>query len=250
MLGAGRISTLFSDVRRVAAGEGAGLKIVPLEGDREIAEGSYEVPVQAALVANLAEGGVVYDIGANIGFFSLLAARRVGPRGRVYAFEPVPRNVAAIERSARLNEFAGLEVLPLAAGAETGVAELNVARHIGGAVLASVGTPPDRRGAITVEVVTIDDVVAARGLLPPSLVKIDVEGAELDVLRGMRATLAAHRPVLICELDDATVPGLEEKTAALVALLAELGYAPERLAPAYGDIAWQVAHFVARPTEG
>ncbi len=249
MLGAGKISTLFSDVRRIAAGEGAGLKIVPLEGDREIAEGSYEIPVQEALVANLAEGGVVYDIGANVGFFALLAARCVGPQGRVYAFEPVPRNAAAIERSARLNGFAGLEVLTLAAGAESGVAELNVARHIGGAVLASVGTPPDRRGAIAVEVVTIDDAIAARGLRPPSLVKVDVEGAELDVIRGMRATLAAHRPVLVCELDDATEAGLEDKTGALVALLAGLGYTVERLAPGYGDIAWQVAHFVARPTE-
>ncbi len=249
MLGAGRISTLFSDVRRIADGPGAGLKIVPLEGDREIALGRYEVPVQTALFANLDDGGVFYDIGANIGFFSLLASRRVGPRGRVYAFEPLPRNAAAIERSARLNGFSGLEVFEVAAGAESGVADLNLARHIGGAVLASVGTPPDRRGSIAVEIVAIDDVIAERGLRPPSLVKIDVEGAEPDVIRGMRATLQTHRPALIVELDDATDAGLERKTDDLFALLAGLGYRLERLAPGYPDIAWRVAHFVARPEE-
>ena len=145
MLRLGKLSALFSDVRRIAGGEGTGLRIIPLEGDREIALGSYETPVQKALLDNVAAGGVVYDIGANVGFFSLLAARRVGPQGRVYALEPVARNAAAIERSARLNGFGAIEVFAKAAGAASGIAELNLARHIGGAVLASVGAPPDRR---------------------------------------------------------------------------------------------------------
>jgi FkbM family methyltransferase len=244
-----KLSALFSDVRRIAEGEGAGLKIIPMEGDREIALGSYELPVQTALFQNVAEGGVVYDIGANVGFFSLLSSRRVGAEGRVYAFEPLPRNVAAIERSARLNGFTWLEVFAKAAGAASGEAELNLARHIGGAMLASIGSPPDRRGSIPVEVVAVDDLIRERSLRPPSLVKIDVEGAELEVIRGMEATLRAHRPVLICELDDASEAGLEAKIADLSVLLAGLGYGLERLAPGYGDIGWQVAHFVARPRD-
>ena len=249
MLGLGNLSALFSDVRRIAGGEGAGLRIIPLEGDREIALGSYETPVQEALLDNVAAGGVVYDIGANVGFFSLLAARRVGPQGRVYAFEPVARNAAAIERSARLNGFVALEVFTKAAGAASGIAELNLARHIGGAVLASVGAPPDRRGSVSVEVVAIDDLIRERGLRSPSLVKMDVEGAELEVIRGMKATLQAHRPVVICELDDATEAGLEQKIDELSALLAGLGYGLERLASCYPGVGWQVAHFVARPND-
>jgi FkbM family methyltransferase len=249
MLRFGNLSTLFSDVRRIAGGKGAGLRIIPLEGDREIALGAYETPVQVALLDNVAAGGVVYDIGANVGFFSLLAARRVGPQGRVYAFEPVARNAAAIERSARLNGFEALEVFAKAAGAASGIAELNLARHIGGAVLASVGVPPDRRGSVSVEVVAIDDLIREGSLRSPSLVKIDVEGAELEVIRGMKATLQAHRPVVICELDDATEAGLERKIDELLALLAGLEYRLERLTPCYPGIDWQVAHFVARPND-
>ncbi|MCB1501162.1 MAG: FkbM family methyltransferase [Bauldia sp.] len=248
MLGFEKLTTLLSDVRRISGGEGTGLKIIPLEGDREIALGSYEPPVQRALIDNLAPGDVFYDIGANVGFFSLLAARRVGSGGQVYAFEPVPRNAAAIERGAQLNGFSGLKVFCKAAGATSGTAELNLAHHIGGAVLASVGTPPDRRGSLSVEVVAIDDIIRQRALRPPSLVKLDVEGAEMEVLEGMAATLRAHRPILIVELDDATNSGLEAKTASLMSLLAEAGYRFERLAQCYPDADWQVAHFVAKPT--
>jgi FkbM family methyltransferase len=245
MRSSSRLFNMFSDVRRIAGGGAAGLQIVPLEGDREFALGTYELPVQAALADRVGAGGVVYDVGANIGFFTLLAARCVGPAGRVYAFEPVDRNAAAIERSVRLNGFATVEVFRNAVGASNGAADLNLARHIGGAVLATVGVPPDRRGSVTVEVVSLDSVIAERGLRPPSLVKIDVEGAELDVLSGMRQTLRAHRPVLICEADDATREGLRLKTEALSAALAGLGYSLTGLAPSYPDAGWHVAHFVA-----
>ena len=70
----------------------------------------------------------------------------------------------------------------------------------------------------------------------------------MEVLEGMAATLRAHRPILIVELDDATNSGLEAKTASLMSLLAEAGYRFERLAQCYPDADWQVAHFVAKPT--
>ena len=71
----------------------------------------------------------------------------------------------------------------------------------------------------------------------------------VDVIRGMRATLEAYRPVLICELDDATDVGLARKIGDLSALLASLGYRLERLAACYPSAGWQVAHFVARPSD-
>lgn len=240
------LARMFSGVREIRAGAGAGLKIIPLRGDREITLGIYEAPVAHALTENLRQGGVFYDIGANIGYFTMLAARQVGPVGRVCAFEPVARNAAAIVRSARLNGFGNIDVFEKAAGARGGVAELNLAHHIGGAMLASIGAPPDRSGSVEVDVVTIDDFADARGLPPPSLVKIDVEGAELEVLRGMTETLRSHAPVLIVELDDATASGLEEKTRALGDLLAGLEYTLAPLAPAYPAAGWSVAHFVAR----
>jgi hypothetical protein len=133
MLRSTGLLNLFSDMREVAGGYGAGLKLIPMKGDREITLGAYEIPVQKALIENAQPGGVVYDVGANVGYFSLLAARRVGPEGRVYAFEPVARNAAAIERSARANGFHAVEVFEKAVGAADGAADLNLARHIAGA---------------------------------------------------------------------------------------------------------------------
>ena len=133
-----------------------------MKGDREIALGTYEAPVQRALVDSADVGDVVFDIGANVGFFSMLAARQVGPAGQVYAFEPVAGNASAIERSARLNGFDWVEVFDKAAGATCGMAELNLAHHIGGAMLASVGAPPDQRGSVTVDVVALDEFIGAR----------------------------------------------------------------------------------------
>lgn len=247
MLGSNRLLNLFSDMREVAGGYGAGLKLIPMTGDREITLGTYEVPVQKALIENAEPGGVVYDVGANIGYFSLLAARRVGPKGQVYAFEPVARNAAAIERSARANSFDTVTVFERAVGAAHGVTELNLARHIGGAMLASVGAPPDWRGSVDVEVVALDGFIDAMGLRPPSLIKIDVEGAEMDVLRGLTRTLEANAPVMIIELDDLDAAALESKARDLLAALSGLAYDAARLAPSYSEAGWSVAHFLATP---
>jgi len=237
----------FSYRHTVAAGEAAGLKLITRSGDNNFARGTYEQPVQDAVVENLSPGDVFYDIGANIGFFSLVAAQRVGVRGRVYAFEPVLGNATAIVRNAKLNGIDKIEVFREAVGATTGRGQLLLARHIGGAVLASAGAPPDMRGRIEVDVIALDDVIVRRNLQPPTLVKIDVEGAEIDVLRGMTGTLRMHHPNVIYEIDDATRSGLERKAGDIAAFMAAAGYRLKPLPASYPDNAWHVAHVLARP---
>lgn len=236
--------------RVIADGHAAGLKIAVARADPDFARGSYERPLQNVVAAELCPGDVFYDIGANIGFFSLIAARRVGAHGHVYAFEPVPGNAAAIARHAYLNGFATIEVFPHAVGAQTERAELRLAHHIGGAVLAAVGEPPDLRGRMAVDVVALDDIIARKKLRPPTLVKIDVEGAELNVLSGMRHTLGAAKPKVVYEIDDASPGGLERKATKLAGFLRGLGYVLTPLPAAYPDVAWQVAHVLARPGAG
>jgi FkbM family methyltransferase len=242
-----RLRDALGQPRIVAAGEAAGLRLVANHADPNFARGTYERPLQSFIAEHLAEGDVFYDIGANIGFFSLIAARRVGPAGRVYAFEPVPENAAAISRSARLNGFDAVDVFNVAVGSNNGRTELMLARHIGGATLASVGPPPDLRGTIEVEIVTIDTLIAQRGLRPPTLVKVDVEGAELEALTGMVATVRTHRPTVLYEVDDANCAGLQRKAAGLAAFWDAAGYSVTSLPAAYQGIDWQVAHMVARP---
>src|SRR5690606_25955861 len=111
-------------------------------------------------------------------------------------------------------------VVEAAVAAEEGKLDLYVTAHPGGAVLASVGAPPDPHRVVTVPAVSIDAMVE-RGEAPePSVVKIDVEGAELAVLRGMERTARRLHPMIICEVDDATRERLEPRRAEVEGLLA------------------------------
>lgn len=242
-----RILSAFSDTHTIRDGKAAGLKLVSRGADPNFARGTYEPPMQEAIASNLQTGDVFFDIGANIGFFSLIAARYAGSDGRVYAFEPVPDNAAAIMRSVRLNEMDTVEVFAEAVGAVDGRADLLLARHIGGAVLASAGQPPDMKGKIEIDIVTLDSVIAKRNLRPPSLVKIDVEGAEIDVLKGMSETIQAHHPKIIYEVDDATPEGLRRKADNLATFMSAAGYTMTGLPQSYPNVGWHVEHVFAQP---
>lgn len=231
---------------RVASGPGAGLRVSRLGASADYALGTNELPVQVALVDLLEPGATFLDIGANVGFFSLLAARASGPTGRTYAVEPVPVNADRIRAGARRNRLA-VEVLELALTDREGTTTLQLAEHPGGATVASVAAPPDPSGTIEVGTDTVDHLVASGRIGPPSVVKIDVEGAEAEVLAGMVETLAAHRPIVLCEVDGADAEELRRKRAELVATFEGHGYEIESLAPSYDGSEWLVEHFVARP---
>lgn len=239
----------FSSVHVIKAGEGRGLKIANRRrADRAMRFGTYETAIQRCIADNLRPADVFVDIGANVGFFSLIAARRVGSDGRVYAFEPVAENAASIVRSCRLNGMSNVDVFAEAVGARTYRTKLILAQHIGGAMLASAGTPPDIAGSVQVDVVSLDDVIDGRKLRAPTLVKIDVEGAEMDVLRGMRRTLCSARPTLIYEVDDETRDGLEGKCEEIANFLDDAGYEIWPLPTSYANDNWQVEHMLARPS--
>jgi len=191
---------------RVTGGIGDGLRLsmahIPVSHAHAgaIPRGLLEVSVQEAMRRLLGTGDVFYDVGANVGYFAIAAARRVGPAGAVYAFEPVPDNVASIRESAALNEFANVNVIESAAGRTAGRDRLLLVEDLSWSHLESLGQHPRTRATVEVDVVAIDDLVAEDRIRPPDLVKIDVEGAEIDVLEGMRRTLAEHRPAIVCEL--------------------------------------------------
>jgi FkbM family methyltransferase len=165
-----------------------------------IAQGVLEGAVQEAMIRHLGAGGVLYDVGANVGFFSLLGARLVGPGGAVYAFEPAPDNAAAVERNARLNSLPNISVIPKAVSSGAGRSRLFVVDDQSWSRLEEVGAHPFTERVIDIELVSIDDAVRSGEIRPPTVVKIDVEGAEIAVLEGMRQTLREHRPAVICEL--------------------------------------------------
>lgn len=191
---------------RVIDGAGAGLRLslahmsVAHAHAGAFPRGCLEVSVQEALRRLLGPGDVFYDVGANIGFFTLIGARLVGPTGRAVAFEPVPANAEAIRANAALNAIDNIQVLEKAAGAERRRDRLLLVEDLSWSHLESRGWHPRTTLAVDIEVVTIDELVRAGEIPPPTLVKIDVEGSEVDVLAGMRETLERHRPAIVCEL--------------------------------------------------
>lgn len=230
-------------------GPGRGLRFDPGPSNPDYASGNNELPVQQALVDHLRADSVFYDIGANVGFLTVLGALLVGPQGMVYAFEPVPTNAAYVRRNARANRFAQVQVIEKAVSNHSGTGNLNLAKYSGGAALAlaSVEAPPDSDGTLQIDIVTIDDLIEHHGLKPPAVVKIDVEGAELEVLEGMEATTKRYQPVVIVEVDAAEAALLQRKQAACVQWLHSRGYQVQELPDSYPGIRWLVKHIVATP---
>jgi FkbM family methyltransferase len=174
-------------------------------------------------------GDLVIDVGANIGVLTALFAHWVGPNGRIIAIEPEPVNVAALRRRMKRRDLAPIvEIVPAAAGDGNGRAQLRITpHHPGDHQLVAVG---DRAGdTIEVDSVTLDDLLAARNGRCPSLLKIDVQGAELAVLRGARQTLTRCRPVVLIEVDRNALARAGSNEHEVSQFLAALGYAPHGL---------------------
>jgi FkbM family methyltransferase len=158
-------------------------------------------------------GDTVWDVGANIGVFAFSAAARAGTSGRVFAFEPDLRMAELLRRSAGLQPpiVAPVTVVPVALGSAVALRSFSVARRASASnALAEYGQT--QMGGIarteTVPAVTLDWLLTQ--LAPPHLIKIDVEGAELEVLSGQRETLERIRPIIICEVGAPNADGVTE----------------------------------------
>lgn len=151
--------------------------------------GRYEHEAQAIFADAIRPGDVVYDIGANVGFYTLLAAKLSG-HGAVIAFEPLPRNLALLQRHLELNAVRNVQVLPLAVSSRSGMARFAAAPNP-----AMGGLAPS--GEIEVTTAALDELIAAGSIPHPSFMKIDVEGAEYDVLTGATKLLAEDRPTIL-----------------------------------------------------
>jgi len=173
---------------RIRRGPAAGLRFTG--GDHVgYLLGVSEPAVQNALVRHLKPGSVLFDVGANAGFLTLLGCRLVGSSGQVHAFEPVAANAEVLRANLTRNEFTNATIHQLALANTTGELRMTVQTRRGTSAIRAAGET-------MVNAARADDLV----LPAPTLVKIDVEGAERSVLDGMRGIVAEHRPVLVIEV--------------------------------------------------
>ena len=193
---------------RLDSGLGAGLWLqVDPYREQEYLRGTAECDVQEALVAHLKADGCFFDVGAHVGLYSLIAARLVGPKGKVVAFEPDPLNAQLIREHAARNGLSNVSVAQVAVWRSEG--EVRFRRSGGqptgkssrrGAVVDS-GLAMGSGEIISVQAVSLDAFAADN--CSPAVIKIDVEGAECEVLEGATGLLASAKPLLICEVHTA-----------------------------------------------
>jgi FkbM family methyltransferase len=175
-------------VRMLVSSDGAGAG-----GERYMALGTYEAQELDYVVNRLPTGGCFVDVGAHIGYFTLAAAKKVGPSGRVIAIEPTPSSAAVLRRNVAMNGFEGrVSIIEAAASAASG----------SGTLVQSASTPmwntlepdtlEDTVEGISVRTVAIDDVLSSERWPPVQILKLDVEGHERSVLKGAAETLSRY----------------------------------------------------------
>jgi len=189
-----------------------------------------------ALLRLLEPGQVIFDVGANIGYYTLLASLRVGSGGKVFAFEPSPRNISYLHRHLVLNGASNVVVVPAACSDRNSLAVFEQNAACAEGRLAAPGATAEGTDLALAATVTIDGVVSLTGYVPDVL-KIDVEGAEEQVLQGAIATLRSARPTLILAVHS------EAAHVACMAVLQPLGYTAVPICDdANGDVELLVRH--------
>ena len=178
---------------------GLWIRLNPRTG-QHVQQGIGEPQVQKALVDHLRPGMMFYDAGANIGFFSLMAARLVGPQGRVISFEADPEIAARLRENLARNQFTHVQVEQKAVWSEPATVSFervdpNTSPDRGlGHVSPNISAP----GSITVEAVSLDQYTASHP--SPDFLKCDVEGAEFAVFQGATKLLSGKRPICLVEM--------------------------------------------------
>jgi FkbM family methyltransferase len=182
----------------------------------------FEARNIAALRAYVPEGGIVIDVGANVGFFTERFAQWVGAAGRVIAIEPERTNFAELMRRLEARQLAErVEARRAVADARSGTARLVInPDHPGDHRIGETGEP--------VAALVLDELAPAGR--PVALIKIDVQGAEMRVLAGAGALLARDKPALFVEIDPGGLARFGGSVEARLDARARLGYAPHFLA--------------------
>jgi FkbM family methyltransferase len=206
----------------ILQGKLRGKKWIIGSGNVECALGSYEHEKRILFEKEVSKSSVVYDIGAHVGFYTLLASELVGESGKVIAFEPVPRNLNYLKRHLEINRCNNVKVIEAAVSDKSGISHFNEGPN------SSMGHLSED-GSLTVNSISIDELVENDKIPTPDYIKIDIEGAELLALKGAKSTLSNYNPTIFLATHSHRVPNVHIDCCNF---LASLGY---KLKPIVGD---------------
>ena len=222
----------FSEIS-IAAGAAGGMRMVlNLQAEKDYWLGTYETDLQRAAADLIRNEDVVYDIGANIGFVTLVCANLAGKNGRVFAFEALPANVKRLEKNINANQLQ-THVSAIHAAVLDKNGPVTFLTHASGAMgkaEGSAGRNEHYSNSITVPGIALDKYVQDNNLPAPNLIKVDIEGGEGPALEGMRNILAESKPGLLIELHG------EEAARQVWSTLTKVGYSIHRMGRGFKQV--------------
>jgi FkbM family methyltransferase len=187
--------------------------------------GTYERKESAHIRRILRPGDVFWDIGANIGYYTLMGAACVGPEGRVVAFEPFPPAWERLQRNVHLNSFGQITCVNAAVSSAAGNASLFFERNIPDGV-ASLAAGESQKSSVACTTLTLDGFVSEFDERLPTLVKADVEGSERADLMGAVQILSSRRPtMLLMEMKEGNLARHRTSRAEIQEIMVRLGFA-------------------------
>lgn len=151
--------------------------------------GTYEASKRRRYEQLVGPGMVAFDVGAHVGYYTLLSSVLVGENGKVVAFEPLPENIDYLKRHIELNRLINVHIVEAAVADSVTSMSFNIAPSRSMGYLTEEGT-------LQVDVVSLDDWISQNNYPIPQAIKIDVEGAEARVLKGAEALITSHKPIV------------------------------------------------------
>lgn len=233
--GCGLLVDLLDPILRSATVEVASVNGVPFRFDFSLDPniikmyyGIYETDEVRFIRDHLSSGETFIDIGANIGYLSAVAASIVGSTGVVHSFEPVPEYFDQLSDLAILASAKGFNIVAnqYAVGEKEGTIQIQVGKsNIGWSTIVPGLMPNSHlKCTIKVPIIRLDDYIASKKVENISLIKIDVEGAEQLVLRGLSSFFLEHKPIILCEVCVSANELLDSNVRELFSLMKSFGY--------------------------
>jgi len=174
------------------------------------------------LEGHLNRGDVFLDIGAYVdGWYTLLASKLVGKKGKIYSFEPHPDFCKRLKRNIKINKLNNITVAQLAMSNKSGFSFLSDNRHLSSL---AIDKKESHTSTIKVKTMTVDAYVKRNNIEKIDVIKLDVEGFETEVLKGAKKTLKSMAPALLVEIDDRLLRNASSSRQELIKLLKNLGY--------------------------
>ena len=223
-------SLLLGNSVKIIFGPIAGWKWLIESGNNSYWLGIYEREYVQAFTQHINPGNIVFDIGSQAGYYSLIASKLIGKEGKVFSFEPFPANIDFVKKHCHLNNCDNVTLFEVAVSGSSGKRKFAAKNSFMGHF--------SQQGELEVDVVTLDELAAKKDIVPPNIIKIDVEGMEYWVLRGGEKLILENKPTIFV-----ATHGKENNTRVLQ-LLRDWGYEVLMI----GNGSERNADYIAKPS--